>query len=145
MFRKVRSWVHICWLPPPCLQYMKEAGVWKKQLLSSQNGRACLRRSVLVAERQKKYKICLPCLSLSELMCSSKHIYNSGYQKIFESACLAVEPVTHWGLPCSSSLLFIYCIEQHQFPKCIGPIGARASSDTVIVPTVQSTQHAKRP
>lgn len=92
---------------------------------------------------KKKHKICLPCLPLSEIMCSSKHICNSGYQKVFESACLTVEHVTHWALPCSSDLMFIYCIEQHQFLKCIGPVGARASSDTVPVPVVLSTQYAK--
>lgn len=49
---------------------------------------------ILLAERQKKYKICLPCLPLSEIMCSSKHTYSSGYQKVCESACLTVEHVT---------------------------------------------------
>lgn len=85
----------------------------------------------------------MPCLPLSEIMCSSKHICNSGYQKVFESACLTVEHVTHWALPCSSDLMFIYCIEQHQFLKCIGPVGARASSDTVPVPVVLIMQRAK--
>lgn len=119
---------------------MKEAGVWKKQLLSSQNGRACLGRSVLVAERQKKYKICLSCLPLSEIMCSSKHIYNSGHQKVFESAYLTVEHVTHWALPCSSNLMFIYCIEQCQFP-----VGARAPSDTVPHPAGSEYSTCKDP
>lgn len=39
--------------------------------------------------------------------------------------------------------MFIYYIEQRQFPKCISPVGARASSDTVPVPVVLSPQHAK--
>lgn len=34
-------------------------------------------------------------------------------------------------------------IEQCQFLKGIGPVGARASSDTVPHPVVLSTQHAK--
>lgn len=38
---------------------------------------------------------------------------------------------------------FIYCIEQPRLPKCISPVGARASSDTLPVPVILSPQHAK--
>lgn len=63
--------------------------------------------------------------------------------EVLESACLRVEQVTHGALPCSSNRMFIYCIEQCQFLKCTGPVGARAFSGTVQVPAVPSTQHEK--
>lgn len=78
-------------------------------------------------------------------MCSFKHIPKHPQQRlterVLESACLMVEHVTHSA--CSRDLMFIYCIEQRQLPKCISPVGARASSDTVPVPAVLSPQHAK--
>lgn len=43
--------------------------------------------------------------------------------------------------PCSRDLILVSCIEQHWLPKCIGPVGARASSDTIpVVPSPQQEE-----
>lgn len=132
--QKNNTWVHICWLPPPCYGSMKEAGVWKEQLLSSQNGRADLERSVPVTEIQEKVQ---NLLALSSFVWDDVQFQTHPEisiavitEKVSESPCLTVQHVTY----SSRDLMFIYCVEQHQLPKCISPIGARVSSDTVPVP-----------
>lgn len=88
---------HLLTTPPPCCGSMREVGVWKEQPLSSQSGRVGLGKSVPLAERQKKYKICLPRLPLSEIMHSFKHVLKHLPQWLTESLKVLV-----WGGVCDT-------------------------------------------
>lgn len=142
--RKVRrKRVHICWLPPPCLRYMKEAGVWKKQLLSSQKASLC-GKICPSCWKTEKYKICLPCLPLSENTQFQTHLQQwlseSLWKCLSESgACDTLSP----ALQQRSNVHLLHrtasVSEMHQSCRSQG------SSDSHPVWVVLSTQHAKTP